>query len=225
MFIITPQTVSRPAALGFSQLPRRFLGHVFVWPRGEGGIRLKLRLIFEVEALRYIAALSPFVVAALIWQNSALAIAQAPVPMVLVVYLVEMRLLRPSAKARASLMEPADRDRALDLLAARGRQILTRIAAGRRMTQGVLHLVIEQSELARVAPLTLVSVQWSEGPEALDLTSDERALIRDTLFASPLTEVAMQKLSLARNETVHSVELELRSIPAHARMAALTGVA
>ena len=84
MFIITPQTVTRPDVLRFSQMPRRFLGYVFVWPRGEGDLWLKLRLLFEVEALRYVAALSPFVLAVLIWQNSGLAIAGAPMPMVLV---------------------------------------------------------------------------------------------------------------------------------------------
>ena len=129
-----------------------------------------------------------------------------------------MRLLRPSAKARAALLTPAEQDRALDLLAAA-------LQGNLNASQGALHLVIEQSELARVAPLTLVTVQWSKGPVVLDLSPDERTLIRDTLFAPPLTEAAMQKLSLARNETVQSVEVGLRTIPAHARMAALTGVA
>lgn len=223
MFIIAPDTIANRALLEVSQMPRRFLGRVFVWPRREGDWRLKLRLILEVEALRYFAALTPFIVIAIIWRGSALAISQAPLLMLVVVYCVEIRLLRLSTAARDRLMTVAERDRSLDLLALRGRQILTRIAAGRRMAQGQLHLVVEQSELARVAPLTLVTVQWTEGPVVLDLTAPERALIRDALFAPPLTEAAMHRLSLARSEPIHTVALEVRTIPAHARMAALTG--
>jgi hypothetical protein len=229
MFLICTSTVTRRATLEFRQLPRRFLGRAFVWPRGDasgghGLWRLKLRLIFEIEVLRYIVALAPFAIAALIWRDKALAISQAPLLMVFVVYAVEMRVLRPSAAAREAMMAPADRDRALDLLAARGRQVLTRIGAGRRMSQGTLHLVVEQSDLARVPALTLVSVQWSEGPAIIDLTPEERALIHQTLFAPPLTEATMHRLTLARNERVHTVTQDLRTIPAHARMAALTGV-
>ncbi|MBN2629985.1 MAG: hypothetical protein JXR75_05545 [Rhodobacteraceae bacterium] len=225
MFIVSPATLTNRTALEFCQLPRRFLGRRFIWPRIEGTWRLKARLIFEVEFLRYLAALFPFALAALVWRENALAIAQAPLLMVLVVYAVEIRLLGLTQTKRDSLLTPAERDRALDLFTQRGRQILTRIAAGRKMTQGTLHLVVEQSELARVPPLTLVSVQWSEGPAVLDLTPEERKLISEGLFAAPLTERAMHKLSLARKEPLHSVELEVRAIPAHARMAALTGVA
>jgi len=224
MFIISLTTCTNRAALEFRELPRRFLGRVFVWPRQEGTWQLKLRLIFEIEALRYFLALSPFVVVAFIWRGSALAIAQAPLLMLLLVYCVEIRLLRRTKTAREALLDPAERDRALDLLAVRGRRIVTRIAAGRRMDQGALHLVIEQSELARVAPLTLVSVQWSEGPEVLDLSPAERALIRETLFAPPLTEAALHKVTQAGDEPLQMVAVDLRSIPAHARMAALTGV-
>lgn len=224
MFIITPKTIRNRAALEFRQIPRRFLGRSFVWPRG-GGWRLKARVIFEIELLRYLVALAPFAGLALIWRSSALAIAQAPALMVLVIYGVEMRFLRLTPAARESLMDPAERDRLADLLAARCRMILTRIGAGRRLTTGALHLVVEQSELARVAPLTFVTVQHEDGPEILDLTATEQALIRDTLFAAPLTEAAMHKLTLSRKDTVSSVSLDLRSIPAHDRMAALTGTA
>lgn len=222
MFIITPRTIATRAALEFRQTPRKFIGRSFVWPRGWGRWRLKARIIFEIEMLRYLVALAPFAVMALIWRDSALAIAQAPLLMVLVVYGVEMRFLRLSPAARAQLLDPAERDRLADLLAARGRLILTRIGAGRRLMTGTLHLVVEQSELARVAPLTLVSVQSEDGPQILDLTPAEQALIRDTLFAPPLTEAAMQTLTLSRKATVSTVSTEMRAISAHARMAALT---
>jgi hypothetical protein len=222
MFIITPRTIATPAALEFRQTPRKFIGRSFVWPRGWGRWRLKARIIFEMEMLRYLVALAPFVVMALVWRESALAIAQAPLLMVLVVYIVEMRFLRLTPAARARLLDVAERDRLADILAARGRLILTRIGAGRRLMTGTLHLVVEQSELARVAPLTLVSVQSEEGPEILDLTDAEQALIRDILFAPPLTEAAMQTLTWSRKATVSTVSTEMRAISAHARMAALT---
>lgn len=221
MFIITPRTVSSKAALEFRQIPRRFIGRSFVWPRG-GGWRLKARVIFEVELLRYLVALAPFAGLALLWRESALAIAQAPALMVLVIYGVEMRFLRLTPAARAALMDAATRDRMADLLAARGRAILTQIGAGRRLTTGALHLVVEQSELARVAPLTFVTVQSDDGPALLDLTEEEQALIRAELFAPPLTEAEMQRLTLARKDTVSVVSLEMRAISAHARMRALT---
>lgn len=225
MFIVTHDTLRNRSALDLREIPRIFLGRVMVWPRAEGDWRLKLRLIFEIEGLRYFAEVAPFGLLALLWRDAAIGVAQAPALMVLVVFAVEMRLLRPTDRARARLMEQAERDRLGDLLAVRGRAILTRIAAGRRMAEGTLHLVIEQSELARVSPLTLVSVQWSEGPEVLDLTPAERTLIRETLFAGSLTERDLHRLSLAQGKSLRSVELETRSIPAHARMAALTEVA
>lgn len=222
MFLITPHTIAGKAALEFRQIPRKFIGRSFVWPRG-GGWRLKARVIFEVELLRYLVALAPFAGLALVWRDSALAIAQAPALMVLVIYAVEMRFLRLSPSARDALLEPAARDRLADQLNARGRLILTRIGAGRRLTAGTLHLVVEQSELARVAPLTFVSVQTDTGPAILDLTGAELAVIRETLFAPPLTESAMQQLTLSRKETISVVTLDMRAIPAHDRMAALTG--
>lgn len=225
MFILSHDTIRNRSALELREIPRIFFGRVMVWPRAEGDWRLKLRLIFEIEGLRYFVELAPFALLALVWRDTAIGVAQAPALMVLMVFAVEMRLLRPTDRARARLMEEAERDRLGDLLAVRGRAILTKVAAGRRMAEGSLHLVIEQSELARVAPLTLVSVQWSEGPVILDLTVAERALIRQTLFEAPLTEAAMHRRSLAQAKSLHAVALEVRSIPAHARMAALTEVA
>ncbi len=223
MFIISHDTIRNRDALEMREIPRIFLGRAFVWPRAEGDWRLKLRLIFEIEGLRYFVELAPFAALALISRDTAIGVAQAPALMVLMVFAIEMRLLRPTERARGRMMDAAARDRLADLLAVRGRAILTRIAAGRRMTTGTLHLVIEQSELARVSPLTFVSVQWSEGPVIVDLTAADRAMIRSALFAEPLSERAMHRLALARNQSLHSVALEVRSIPAHARMAALTG--
>ncbi len=201
-------------------LPRKFLGRVTLWPR-RGALGLWLRVIFEMEFLRYLIALSPFVFAMLIWRDYALAIAQAPIPMLILIYLVEARLLRAGPSRRSRLVSPDDADRGLDLLRARARTILTRIAAGRGLVSGRLHLVIEQSDLLRVPPLSLVSVQTEDGPALLPLTPPERALIAKTLFAPPLTERALQHIGLARKIEVHDLTLEAAQVSAHARLAAL----
>lgn len=221
MLIVTPETVWNAAALETRQLPRRFVGRVTLWPRQGGSWALFARTVFEIEVLRYIASLLPFVVAALIWKDQALAIAQAPLLMFMLVYLVETRVLRPSPARRQALIGRDEADRALDLLRVRGRAILTAIAAGRQMTQGTLWLVVEQSELARVLPLTYVSVQSEAGPEVLRLTGDEMRLIRDTLFGPPLDERLLQRVNLMEDEFLRDVRLDTRTVSAHARMEAL----
>lgn len=220
MLIVSPTTVLNPSVLEVRDLPRRILGRVTVWPAG-GGIGLWLRVMFEVELFRYLGALLPFILAALIWQDQALAIAQAPLLMFMVVYLAETRFLRPSVAAREGLVTEDEAARALDLLAVRGRAILTRIAAGRGMTRGGLRLVVEQSDLARVAPLTWVSVQVEQGPEVMRLSPEDQRLIRDTLFQPPLSEVALHRVNLREDEFLREVRLDARDISAHARLAAM----
>ncbi|NBB99154.1 MAG: hypothetical protein GVY34_13475 [Alphaproteobacteria bacterium] len=220
MFLVTKSTVANRGALHIRQVPRKFMGRTALWPRG-GKLSLWARLVFEVEFLRYMAALMPFVVATLIWREYALAIAQAPIPMLILIYLVEARLLRLPPGQRGGLVSEAEAERGLDLLRSRARTILTKIAAGRGIEAGRLHLVIEQSEMLRIAPLSLVSVQSEDGPEILDLTRDERALVEETLFQPPLTEDALQKISLARKIAVHDVGLDAREVSAHARLAAM----
>lgn len=220
MFILSPETVANRTALKINWMPRRFLGRTALWPRG-GSWALWARLVFEMEFLRYLIALSPFVIAMLIWRDYALAIAQAPIPMLILIFLVEARLLRASPAARARLVTDAQADRGLDLLRARARMILTRIAAGRGLESGRVHLVIEQSDLLRVPVLTLVSVQSEDGPELLALDRTERALIAETLFAAPLTERALQRIGLARKIEYHDLTLEPAQVSGHARLAAM----
>ncbi|MGC9451820.1 MAG: methylated-DNA--[protein]-cysteine S-methyltransferase, partial [Oceanipulchritudo sp.] len=95
-------------------VPRKFMGRTALWPRGAS-LGLWARLVFEVEFLRYMAALMPFVVATLIWRDYALAIAQAPIPMLILIYLVEARLLRVPPGKRAGLVSEAEAERGLDL--------------------------------------------------------------------------------------------------------------
>ena len=123
--------------------------------------------------------------------------------------------------ARQALLVPGEADRGQDLLRARAVSVLTRIAAGRALTQGVLHLVIEQSDLIRIAPLTLVSVQSEDGPQVLCLDRAEAALLRETLFQPPLTEQALHRITLASDEQIHDIAFDPRAVSAHARLAAL----
>lgn len=220
MFILSPDTVSNRTALQIRWVPRRFLGRTTLWPK-RGGWRLMARVIFEAEALRFALVLLPFVIAALIWREQAIFIAQAPVLMLAAIYLFEAKFMRVPRAARSGLMREDDVDAGLDLLRQRARQILSRIAARRALGSGVLHLVIEQSDLIRVAPMTLVSVQSDEGPELLALDASERAMIRETLFAPPLDERRLQMIGLARGIDIHDLTFEPALVSAHARMGAL----
>lgn len=218
MFVVTPDTVWNPAALETRVVPRRFLGRATLWPR-RGGPRLWLRVIAEVEAFRYFAALSPFVLAAFVWRDSAIAIAQAPLAMFLVIWVVEMRILRRPPRA----IDPAEADRTIDLLAHRANAILRDIAAGRDLRSGRLHLVVEQSDLARIPPLTLVSVQAEETegtrPEVLALSPSEATRLRG-LFDASLTERRLHRANHATGQMLRDVAFDAAGVSAHARLAA-----
>ncbi len=220
MFILSPETVLNRDALQIRWVPRKYMRLVTLWPRG-GGWRLWLRVIFEREVLRYSLTLLPFVVAALIWRDYAVAIAQAPIPMLIVIYLVESRVLRVNPDRRGALVSDVEAEAGLDTLRARARRLLGRIAAGRGLRSGRLHLVIEQSDLLRVPPLTMVSVQSDDGPELLALDAAERAMLHEELFAPPLTERALQHIGMAKRIEVHDLTFDPATVSAHARMAAL----
>lgn len=225
MLIVTPDTVLNRGALAMKQVPRRFFGRAVLFPR-RGGLRLWLRTIMELQAFRYTLPLLPFLIVGFTWQNTALALAQAPIFMVMLIGVTELRILRLSVKARAAIIAEADRDRALDLLRVRGRAILARIAAGRGMTGGMLHLVVEMSPLARIAPLAYVSVQVEElgaRPAIMVLTPDERAMVGAALFAAPLTEETLLKVTLQSGEALLQVSFDPAQVSAHARLSALIG--
>jgi hypothetical protein len=224
MFIVTPDTVLNPGALAMKQVPRRFFGRANLWPRRGAGFRTTFRMLAELQALRYTIPLLPLLVIGFTWTQTALPLAQAPILMVLLIGLVEMRLLRYSPEARARIASPDEAARTLDLLAAKGRPILTRIAAGRDVGPGRLHLVVEQSDLARIAPLTYVSVQHEpdEGrPRILALTVEEMALIRDGLFSDPLTERSLFRANAHLGQSLQIVSFDTAHLSAHARLAAL----
>jgi hypothetical protein len=219
MFIVTPDNVWNPAAVETTVVPRRFLGRATLWPRRGAGLRLWTRVVVEIEALRYFVSLTPFVAAAFIWRESAIAIAQAPLAMFLVIWFVEMRLLRRPPRP----LDPAEADRTLDLLSHRAAAVLRDIAAGRDLRAGRLHLVVEQSDLARVPPLTLVSVQ-AEGvegarPRVLRLTQAEVARLGG-LFGDDLTERRLHAANHATGQMLRDVALDAAGLSAHSRLAA-----
>lgn len=201
------------------------LGRVALMPRRGVSARFLARLAFETQALRYLVPLSPFVAAMFVWPEMALPIAQAPVLMLVAVALVELKLLALAPPARLKAIDEAGAARALDLLRFRGTALLRRIAARRGLTTGELMLVVEQSELARVPPLTVVSVQAGPpGAALLDLDPEERAMIEAELFAAGsdggLDERSLHRANLRENRFVRTVGFDARGVSAHARLEA-----
>jgi hypothetical protein len=170
-----------------------------------------------------VIALAPFPVAMLIRPDLALPISQAPILMFGIVIWIETSVLSvPTAARRRALIDPDVAARGLDALNARARHLLTRIAARRNITEGRLHLVIEQSAMARVAPLTLVSVQAeAPAPAVHDLDAAEIAMLETELFDADLTEALLHRINLAENTFLRDLPLEARSVSAHARLAAM----
>lgn len=220
MLILTHDTLRNPSILRVRQLPRRFFGRVTVWPKGPVGLSRVLRIVVEFQWLRYSVSLLPLVAIGLTWTGLALPLAQAPLLMLVVLWWVEMRLLRVPAAKRAGLIDLAEAERGLDLLRVQARAVLTQIAAGRGLRAGQLHLVVEQSELGIFTPLTYISIQADAGPEVLSLTPAERAIIENGLFQHPLTEQLLHRINQSQNVFLRDITLDTRAVSAHARLAA-----
>ncbi len=226
MFILTPETIWNPHVLEMRQVPRRVFGRVMIFPKRGARVGLWLRLIFEMEVLRYLLALVPFLVLAVMYPRYAGAIAQAPLPMLVVIYFFEAKVLRLSRDGAKALASEAEMERGLDLLRVRAVAVLSKIAAGRGLVEGRLHLVVEQSEIWRMPPLTLVSVQAEagpkSGPEVLRLSVEEMALLAG-LFDEAFGERDLLRINLASRECLRDVGFDVRGVSAHARLAALIG--
>lgn len=220
MLILTHDTITNPAILKVRQLPRKFFGRVTVWPKNRVGLGGWLRIVIEFQWVRYSLSLLPLILIGLNWNTLALPLAQAPILMLVMLWFVEMRVLRVPAKKRSALIDGAEAERGLDLLRVQARAVLTQIAAGRGLRTGALHLVVEQSELGLFAPLTYVSVQSDEGPEVLRLTEAERAMVSQGLFQAPLTEGLLHRINQSQNVFLRDITLEAKGISAHARLAA-----
>lgn len=225
LLILGPDTVQNRAALHLRRLGEQRLGRgLRVVPRGGVRSALFWRVLLDQAPLRYLIALSPFPLAMVIWPHLALPISQAPLLMFALVYLVESRLLTfGTPELRKGSLDPDEADRRLDLLRLRARDVLTRLAAGRRMQDGVLHLVVEQSGLRRVPVLTLVSVQV-EGdgrPEILALSPAEQTMLADRLFNQGLDEAALHAVNLYQDRFLRDLPLAAASLSAHARLMAM----
>jgi hypothetical protein len=147
---------------------------------------------------------------------------QAPALMVMLVVLVELKVLRLTASARAAEVGPDEAARRLDTLGFRARACLRRIAARHDIRDGALRLVVEQSELARVPPLTLVSVQSdTPGPHVLPLDPEDRELLRTGLFDADLSERDLLAVNHRDSLYIREIAQEARAVSAHARLAAL----
>lgn len=222
MFIVSPSTLLNARALETRNVPKRMIGRISIIPRRGASWRMVMRLIFQVQVLRYLAALLPFVIAMFVWPHLALPISQAPIPMLFLIYFVETRVFSMPKHKREELISEDDADRTLDALEFNGRRLLTKIAALKGLQGGEVHLAVEQSELARVPPLTLVSVQLTgTDPRVLDLNEAERALIDSQLFDETLTEEQLHLVTLREGKNLRSVVIDASEISAHARMAAI----
>ncbi|MGS4946260.1 hypothetical protein ACVDG3_12330 [Meridianimarinicoccus sp. RP-17] len=220
MLIVTHDTLANPGILDTRSLPKKFLGRVMPVPRGAGA-GLWLRLAVEIQPLRYTAELLPFIVAPLMVRDLATQVMQAPALMVITVAVVELKLLRLSAAARSRAVGADEAARRLDTLAFRARACLRRIAARHDMAEGELRLVVEQSELARIAPLTLVSVQADHPkPRVLPLDADDRAVLAEGLFDADFTERDLLAVNHSDSTYLRDITQQARAVSAHARLAA-----
>jgi hypothetical protein len=220
MLVVAPDTIVNTGVLETRSLPKKFLGRVQLVPRG-GGARLWLRFVVEMQFVRYMVALVPFIAIPLLSTDLALPVTQAPLAMLVVIALIELKVLRLSTSARERLMPQDEAERRVEAFAFRAKAALRRIAARRGIAEGELTLVLEQSELARVAPLTLVSVQSaSPEPHVVDLDEGDRAILTETLFDADLTERGLHAANLRQDVAIREVRIEARGVSAHARLAA-----
>ncbi|MEM8537522.1 MAG: hypothetical protein AAGF56_06640 [Pseudomonadota bacterium] len=221
LFVLAPETVWNPSILKFPTAPRKILQRGIVVPRREVSLRFVVRMMCESLALRCIIVLLPFCIAGLIWPAIALPLGQAPIAMIFLIALVETRLLRMSDKKRKDVVAEADAARVLDTLQFRGRRILAQLAAKRGIENGTIYLVVEQSDMVRLPPMTLASLQLDEGRSRLvPLDAAERAIIRDGLFDADFTEHDLFLANQREGVAFRSVAFETRGVSAHARLAA-----
>lgn len=221
LFVLSPDAVWNPSLLNFPTAPRKILERGMILPRRDVTWGFVARVIFESQVLRFVIALLPFGIAAIIWPGAALPISQAPVLMLVAIGVIELRVLRLSRAKRKDMTSEAAAARALDSLNFRGRRILAQLAASKGIETGTIYLVIEQSDMVRVPPLTIASLQLDEGKSRLvPLTSEERAIIRDGLFDDEFSERDLFLANQREGVAFRAVSYDARGVSAHARLAA-----
>jgi len=191
IFVLAPSSALNKTLFELRVVPKIILDRgITVIPRKPLASRVFWRMLAEHQLTRYMVALAPFPALLVAFPDMALAISQAPLAMFLLIWLIETQVLAIPKEKRARIANEAEIARGRDALAARSRNALTRLAAEVALPDATLHLVVEQSALARVAPFTLVSVQVIE-PEKryfLDLDPAQRDGIAATLFDAEFTE-------------------------------------
>ncbi|WP_145106354.1 hypothetical protein [Cereibacter sediminicola] len=217
IFVLAPSTTFNRKTLKARRFPGRFAEPQRPLPR-----RLMLstafwRMAAESAMLRNGAVVAPIPAAVLVAPDLVTA-SLALSPILLFLLLFAEGHLVPVRPRSGDEDEVA---RVLDLLRLRGRSVLTRIAAERGILKGRLTLVIEQSSLARLPPITLVSIQNSADGRVLDLSDEEQRMVRETLFTDGLRESALLRVNLVEKKPMREVSLEAHSISAHARLAAM----
>ncbi|MGR3511810.1 MAG: hypothetical protein ACU0GG_03530 [Paracoccaceae bacterium] len=221
LFVLSPDTVWNPSLLNFPSAPRKILERGMILPRRDVTWGFIGRAIFESQVLRFLLACLPFGIAAVVWPAAALPISQAPVVMLMTIGIVELRLLRIPREKRTQMTTEAEAARALDTLNFRGRRILAEIAARQGIEAGTLFLVVEQSDMVRVPPMTIASVQRDQGKSRLvPLSAEDRAVIRAGLFDDDFTEHHLFLANQREGNAFRSVAFEARGVSAHARLAA-----
>ena len=81
--------------------------------------------------------------------------------------------------------------------------------------------MVEQSELARIAPLTLVSVQCDQpAPRLLSLDAQDRAILAG-LFDAALSERDLLAVNHREDRYIRDIAQEARAVSAHERLAAV----
>lgn len=221
LFVLSPDTVWNPGVLDFPTAPRKILERGMILPRRDVTWGFIFRAIFESQILRFVIALLPFGIAAVMWPGAALPISQAPIVMLAAIGIIELRVLRIPRDRRKEMTTEAEAARALDTLNFRGRRILAQLAAARGIETGKIYLVVEQSDMVRVPPMTIVSLQRDEGKSRLvPLTPEDRAIIQDGLFDEDFTERNLFLANQREGVSFRSVTFEARGVSAHARLAA-----
>ena len=220
MIIVTQATIINRGVLETHSLPKKFFGRVLLLPRGAS-LGQWLRLTVEIQVLRYLVTQLPFAITPFLSRDLALPVMEAPALMLALVAVVELKVLRLSKSARTGAMTADEAARRSDILSFRARACLRRIAALHEMTEGQLRLVVEQSELARFSPLTLVSVQTeTPEPHLLLLDAKDRAALKMGLFDAGFTERDLLTLNQRDDIYLRDIAQETRAVSALSRLAA-----
>ncbi|MCE6952688.1 hypothetical protein LAZ40_24585 [Cereibacter sphaeroides] len=218
IFVLAPSTIFNRWTLKARRLPRLMLAEAQrPLPR-----RLMLssafwRMAAESPMLRNAAVIAPIPAAVLVAPDLVTASLGLSPALLFLMLFAEGNLV----PVRARKGEAEEAERVLDLLRTRGRAVLTRIAASRGVAKGKLTLVVEQSSLARLPPITLVSVHSASDNAVIDLSRDEQRMLREGLFAEGLDEAMLLRVNLVQKTPVREVSLEAGSISAHARLAGM----